>query len=182
MAAFFPLAVLPSGVSPAPGHAHRHRPDGSDQSAHVMAVPVAYRLIRFCDGLRFGKRKSLVAIARQCGVEFRFQEFLDEAANAGPHPGFQGIEPIFSGEKRCFGRFRRCFCGIRFHGVISLGATTPIRFEHAAIPHSAIQHLYSCRHAASNRPSPAPRQSGATAGRGRQHFHQQITLDFQDSR
>src|SRR2546421_163147 len=61
----------------------------------------------------------------ELGSEFRFQEFLDEAANAGPHPGFQGIEPIVPKEKCPFDRRR--FCGIRFHGVISLGATTPIR-------------------------------------------------------
>ena len=30
---------------------------------------------------------------------------------------------------RSFGRFRRRFCGIRFHGVISIGATTPIRYH-----------------------------------------------------
>ncbi len=48
-------------------------------------------------------------------------------ANAGPHPGFQGIAPIVAKEKRSFGRFRRRFCGIRFPGVISIGATTPIR-------------------------------------------------------
>jgi hypothetical protein len=52
-----------------------------------------------------------------------------EAANAGPHPSFQRIEPIVPKEKRSFGRFRRRFCDIRFHGVISIGAPTPIRFE-----------------------------------------------------
>jgi hypothetical protein len=26
----------------------------------------------------------------KCSVEFRFQEFLDETANADPHPGFKG--------------------------------------------------------------------------------------------
>ena len=36
--------------------------------------------------------------------------------------------PDYPKEKRSFGRFRRRFCGIRFHGVISIGVTTPIRF------------------------------------------------------
>jgi hypothetical protein len=62
-------------------------------------------------------------------VAFRFQEVLGETANAGPHPGFQRIEPILPKKKRSFGRFLCRFCGIRFHGVISLGAPTPIRFE-----------------------------------------------------
>jgi hypothetical protein len=52
-----------------------------------------------------------------------------QAANAGPHHGFQGIEPIVPKKKRCFGRFLCRFYGIRFHGVISIGAPTPTRFE-----------------------------------------------------
>jgi hypothetical protein len=51
--------------------------------------------------------------------------FATEAANPGPHPGFQGIEPIVPKEKRSFGCIRRRLYGIRFHGVISIGALTP---------------------------------------------------------
>src|ERR1700730_3842782 len=39
------------------------------------------------------------------------------------------IEPIVRKKKRSFSRFRCSFYGIRFHGVISIGAPTPIRFE-----------------------------------------------------
>jgi hypothetical protein len=35
-------------------------------------------------------------------------------------------------EKCSFGRFRRRFCGIRFHGVISIGATMPIQLVETA--------------------------------------------------
>ena len=115
------------GFEPAPGHAHRHRSEGSHQSALPMAVPVAGYGSLPLGGVLLGKPRPLIPVPPQRSVEFRFQEFLDEAANAGPHPGFQGIKPIVPKEKRCFGRFRRRFCDIRFHGVISLGATTPIR-------------------------------------------------------
>jgi hypothetical protein len=93
-----------------------------------MAVPMASPHTRpaACAGL--GKPRPFIPVSPKHGVEFRFQEFLDEAANAGPHPSFQGIEPIVPNEKRSFGRFRRRVCGIRFHGVISIGALTPIRF------------------------------------------------------
>src|SRR5207344_3039433 len=53
-----------------------------------------------------GKPRPLIPVPPQRDVEFRFQEFLDEAANAGPHPGFQGIEPIVPKEKCSFGRDR----------------------------------------------------------------------------
>jgi hypothetical protein len=92
-----------------------------------MAVPVASPHDRAAAYAGLGKPRPLIPVPPQRNVEFRFQEFLDEAANAGPHPGFQGIEPIVPKEKRSFGRVRRRFCGIRFHGVISIGATTPIR-------------------------------------------------------
>src|ERR1019366_1310283 len=77
----------------------------------------------------FGKPRPLISVSPKRRLQFRFQEFFDEAANAGPHPGFQGIEPIVPKEKRSFGCLRRRFYGIRFHDVISIGAQTPIRFE-----------------------------------------------------
>jgi hypothetical protein len=94
-----------------------------------MAVPVAnpHTLPAAYAGL--GKPRPFIPVPQKRSIAFRFQEFLDEAANAGPHPSFKRIEPIVAKEKRSFGRFRRRFCDIRFHGVISIGAPTPIRFE-----------------------------------------------------
>jgi hypothetical protein len=94
-----------------------------------MAVPVAIPYNRPAADAGLGKPRPFIPVPPKRGVEFRFQEFLNEAANAGSHPGFQGIEPIVPKEKRCFGCIRRRLHGIRFHGVISIGATTPIRFE-----------------------------------------------------
>jgi hypothetical protein len=93
-----------------------------------MAVPVARLHNRLTACASFGKPRPLIPVSTKRHVEFRFQEFLDEAANAGPHPGFQGIEPIVPKEKRSFGCLHRRLYGIHFHGVISVGALTPIRF------------------------------------------------------
>jgi hypothetical protein len=93
-----------------------------------MAMPVASPSHRSAAYDRFGKPRPLIPIPPQRSVEFRFQEVLNEAANAGPHPSFQGIEPIVPKEKRSFGSCRRRICDIRFHGVISIGALTPILF------------------------------------------------------
>jgi hypothetical protein len=76
-----------------------------------------------------GKPRPFIPVPSKRSVEFRFQEFLDEAANAGPHPGFQRIEPMVPKEKRSFGCITRRLYGILFHGVISVGALTPIQFE-----------------------------------------------------
>jgi len=94
----------------------------------AMAMPVASPCHRSAAYDRFGKPRSLITVPPQRNVEFRFHEVLDEAANAGPHPSFQGIEPIVPKEKRSFRRFRRRICDIRFHGVISIGALTPILY------------------------------------------------------
>ena len=72
----------------------RHRPEGSHQLALAMAMPVASPYQRSAAYGRFGKPRSLIPFPPQHSVEFRFQELLDEAANAGPRPSFQGIEPI----------------------------------------------------------------------------------------
>jgi hypothetical protein len=94
-----------------------------------MTVPVTGRHNRLVTCASFGKPRPLISVSPKRRLQFRFQEFFDEAANAGPHPGFQGIEPIVPKEKRSFGCLRRRFYGIRFHDVISIGAQTPIRFE-----------------------------------------------------
>jgi hypothetical protein len=115
--------MFPDGLA---GHARR-RPEGSHQLALTMAVPMAGYGNPPLGGVLLGKPRPFILIPPKRGVEFHFQEFVDEAANAGPHPSFQGIEPIVPKEKRSFGRFRRSFCDIRFHRAISLGAPTPIR-------------------------------------------------------
>src|SRR3984893_3271873 len=127
MVAFCHSAVLPSGAS--------KRARGT-RTVTGPKVPISPRWRWPCRAsphnrpaayAGLGKPRPFIPVPPQRNVEFRFQEFLDEAANAGPHPGFQGIEPIVPKEKCSFGRVRRRFCGIRFHGVISIGATTPIR-------------------------------------------------------
>jgi hypothetical protein len=94
-----------------------------------MAVPEAGPYNRSAADAGLGKLRPFIPVPLKRGVEFRFQKFLDEAANAPPYPGFQGIEPIVPKEKRPFGCIRRRLYGIRFYGVISIGALTPIRFE-----------------------------------------------------
>jgi hypothetical protein len=93
-----------------------------------MAMPMASPHNRSATYAGLGKPRPFISVPPKCSVEFRFQEFLDEAANAGPHPGFQGVEPIVLKKKRSFGRLLPRFYGIRFHGVISIGAPTPILF------------------------------------------------------
>ena len=43
-----------------------------------------------------------------------------------PHPIFQGIEPIIAEKLFAFGGAWSGHCAIRRHGVISVGALTPI--------------------------------------------------------
>src|SRR3954449_4971723 len=73
---------------------------------------------------------TFVARLSQCGVEFGFQKLFDKPANAGPHPAFQGIEPIIAEKMLTFrGACRGACCrprAIRCHGVISVGALTPV--------------------------------------------------------
>ena len=62
----------------------------------------------------------------QRGVEFGFEKLLYEATNARPNPIFQGIEPIIAQKMLTFRGACRRPCAIRCHGVISVGALTPI--------------------------------------------------------
>jgi hypothetical protein len=94
-----------------------------------MAVPMGGPHNRAAAYADLGKPRPILPVPPQHSVAFRFQEFLDEAANAGPHPGLQRIEPIVAKKKRSFGRFRCRFYGICFHGMISIGAPTPIRLQ-----------------------------------------------------
>jgi hypothetical protein len=107
----------------------RHRSEGSHQLALAMAVPMASPYNRLAADAGLGKPRSFIPVPPKRGVEFRFQQLLNEAANARAHRCLQRIEPIFSEENVPFRRRSRRFYGIRFHGVISVGASTPIRFE-----------------------------------------------------
>src|SRR5271166_365449 len=93
-------------------------------------VPINWRSrYRTAPYAGLGKPSPFIPVPPKRGVEFRFQKLLDEAANAAPHSGFQGIEPIVPKEKRPFGCIRSPLYGIRFHGVVSIGALTSIQFE-----------------------------------------------------
>jgi hypothetical protein len=68
----------------------------------------------------------LIPIPAQGGGEFGFKKLFDEAANARAHPSFQGIEPIIAKKMLACRRADRRLCAICCHGVISVGALTPI--------------------------------------------------------
>jgi hypothetical protein len=68
----------------------------------------------------FGSRPS------KRGVEYGFEKLLYEATNARPNLIFQGIEPIIAQRILTFRGACRRPCAIRCHGVISVGALTPI--------------------------------------------------------
>ena len=103
-----------------------HRPEGSHQLTLAMAVPVASPSRQLA---ALSNPRPFIPVPPKRSIQFRFQDPLNEAANAGPHPSFQRIEPIVPNKKRSLRRFPRYPCDIPFHGVISIGAPTPIRFE-----------------------------------------------------
>ena len=70
--------------------------------------------------------RPLIPIPAQGGGELGFKKLFDEAANARAHPSFQGIEPIIAKKMLAFRRADRRLCAICCHGVISVGALTPI--------------------------------------------------------
>src|ERR1700730_14922069 len=107
MVAFCHSAVLPSGAS--------KRARGT-RTVTGPKVPISPRWRWPCRAsphnrpaayAGLGKPRPFIPVPPQRNVEFRFQEFLDEAANAGPHPGFHWIEPMARKEKCSFGRVRR---------------------------------------------------------------------------
>jgi hypothetical protein len=69
---------------------------------------------------------AFVSRPSERGVEFGFEKLLYEATNARPNPIFQGIEPIIAQKMLTFRGACRRPCAIRCHGVISVGALTPI--------------------------------------------------------
>ena len=93
MVEFFHSTVLPSDVSRRARGTRTVTAQGSDQLALAMAVPMASPHNRPAAYAGLGKPRPFIPVPPKRGVEFRFQEFLDEAANAGPHLGFR-IEPI----------------------------------------------------------------------------------------
>jgi hypothetical protein len=81
---------------------------------------------RFGAGLFLGCPASLVTLAAQRSLQLGFEQFLDEGADAGAHPGLQRIKPGLAEAKRRLDRTRGWGCGICGHGVISAGAPTPV--------------------------------------------------------
>jgi len=69
---------------------------------------------------------ALISRTPQRRVEFGFQKFLYEAANARSHPIFQGIKPIVAEKMLVLGGAGRRLRAIHRHGVISAGALTPV--------------------------------------------------------
>jgi hypothetical protein len=67
-----------------------------------------------------------VARPRQRRIEFFFAHRLDETAHCHAQACRDRIKPIV--EKLLIGDIARRLRGICFHGVISIGAQTPIRF------------------------------------------------------
>ena len=90
-----------------------------------MTMPMAdnrhSRIIR-----RRQLQPSPVARPRQRRIEFFLDHRLNEAAHLRSQTCLDRIEPIV--EKFFFGRVVRRLRGISLHGVISIGAETPIRF------------------------------------------------------
>jgi hypothetical protein len=69
---------------------------------------------------------ALISRPPQRGVEFGFQKLLDEAADARPYPVFQRIEPIIAQKMPVLDGAGGRLYAIPCHGVISIGALTPI--------------------------------------------------------
>jgi hypothetical protein len=96
------------------------------------------------DRIAAARPRPFIPIPSQGGVEFGFEKLLDEAANARAHPSFRGIEPIIAKKMFAIGGADRWLCAIHSHGVISVGALTPIlfaftswRLRHPQIPTTA---------------------------------------------
>src|SRR6202023_3570811 len=104
------VPIVPIALHLAPNSADRVLPHGvAKQSrkrpahpARAMTVPITRPFYRPAAAAGLGKARPFIPVPPKRSIEFRFQEFLDEAANAGPHPGFQGIEPIVPKKKRSF--------------------------------------------------------------------------------
>ena len=88
-----------------------------------MAVPRAGGAL---GGAVTANVRSFVARPPQRGVEFGLQKLLYEAANARANPAFQGIEPIIAQKMIVSGGACGSLRAISRHGVISVGALTPI--------------------------------------------------------
>jgi hypothetical protein len=90
-----------------------------------MAMPVTdnrSRVIRHCRS-----RPASIAWPRQRRFQLVFNHCIDKAAYLRAQVRLDRIKPIV--EKLLIGHIGQGFRGIYFHGVISIGGSTPIRFE-----------------------------------------------------
>ena len=69
-----------------------------------MAVPVASPSRQLA---ALSNPRPFIPVPPKRSIQFRFRDPLNKAANAGPHPSFQRIEPIVPKKKRSFRRFPR---------------------------------------------------------------------------
>src|SRR3954449_9586955 len=93
-----------------------------------MAVAMARhrRPRRVVAGTGLRRAAARVALAAERGLQLGFEQFLDEGADAGAHPGLQRIKPVFAEKTLRLGRTRGRGCDLCGHGVISAGAPTPV--------------------------------------------------------
>ena len=72
------------------------------------------------------KPATLVSRPSQRRAEFGLKQFLNKAPNARPHPTFQRIAPIVAEKTLLLRGANRRLRAIHRHGVISVGALTPV--------------------------------------------------------
>jgi hypothetical protein len=99
---------------------------------------------------------DLCSIPPEGGVDLCFEKLFDEAANACANPSFQGIKPIIAEKMLAFAGANCRRCAIPCHGVISIGALTPIlfvftsrRLRHLQIPTTSETAPHSLRNLSS---------------------------------
>ena len=115
-----PRAAL-GRLKPGARHPNRQLSEAARQRALAVAMAMAH-----CRCRHLPVTPSLVALARQAGLEFLLEDRLDERAPLAAHRLFEGIEPVLPLENHGLGRTCRRGCDISRHGVISAGAPTPV--------------------------------------------------------
>src|SRR3954452_22428756 len=86
---------------PGPRHANRHGAERAHQGPLPMAVAMARHrgARRFGAGLCLRGPASRVTLAAKRRLQLGFEQFLDEGADAGAHPGLQRIKPVLAEKK-----------------------------------------------------------------------------------